>query len=122
MDQSARQRFIDLKWAFNAKPDFLIRGGSGALLVEAKVESGLGTYSGGSGGQLTTQKLIKELMVNLIPDFYELDIQNCTFGARSENTKAAEVFRDYSWKELVNCLEESELDDFTIKSLSRLGN
>jgi len=80
----------------------------------------LGTYRKSSEGQLATQKLIIKLMVDLIPDFHGLDIQNCTFGARSERTKAPAVFRDYVWKELVGCLDESELDEFTVKSLRRL--
>lgn len=120
LDAASVTKLQELKWAFNAKPDFLIVSGNEGLLIEAKVESGIGKYGDGATGQQETQLLIRDLLVNFVPTFNGMKIELCTFGLSSNSARRDAFKPDYEWGELANCADNDEVDGFTRQSLNGL--
>lgn len=109
---------IDVKWAFNAKPDILIISPESALVIEAKIVSPEGckvdrerdlTYN-----QLKIQELIIKIWQLLVPGFkmkkIELALLNVNGGDKG-----------IAWSEIVGLIEKSDVDDFTCRSLVMLN-
>jgi hypothetical protein len=98
-----------VKWAFNAKPDFLLTSPGQLVLIEAKLESGVGR----SGGydQLETQRLIGEILVRLVPAFDGFQVTQATLGVQGENS--------LGWAELEQVLGVPGLDPQTRAGLAR---
>jgi hypothetical protein len=82
IEQERRKALLEIKWAFNAKPDFLLLSGQTArpthgLMIEAKVESKETSYSytdGENEKQMTQselQKKIASLLHEHVPYFHE---------------------------------------------------
>jgi hypothetical protein len=123
------QNLWNLKWAMNAKPDMLLLSPNAALLIEAKVESGEGSYGGkqGSGGvskrgaraeaevftakQKDIQGLIGKLMRATIPAFRDVRISNATLGLPGRED-AGEAF-DFTWEQIRVLCDTDEVDAFT---------
>lgn len=109
-----------LKLAFNAKPDFLIISGKEALMIEAKVESGIGSYGSSGQNQLATQRFVAELLINYVPSFRGIKIVQLTLGkAVSEYQKETPIH--LTWDEISKCVDE-EVDPFTRNSLAGLAS
>jgi hypothetical protein len=100
---------LALKWAFNAKPDFLLVSPGHALLLEAKVESGVG--GGGGYDQLATQRLIGELLAAFVPAFSGVRVAHTTLGTASDGGLA--------WPDVADALDVPGLDAFTRAGLAR---
>lgn len=108
------ERFQKIKWAFNAKPDIMIISGSYCLLIEAKVESGIGQYGGNGNDQLATQELISKLLKLLVPEFKEKVFKNILLTISGKD--------GLSWEEIIDVIDETEIDGFTWKCLIKLKN
>ena len=114
--KTTRKKLRALKLAFNAKPDFLIISGRKALMIEAKVESGIGLYGHSGEGQVETQELIADLLMKYVPSFRGIEIVQLTLG------KAVPDIPYLTWNEIYKCVDNSEVDDFTRRSLARLAS
>jgi len=109
---------VQVKWAFNAKPDILIMTPESALVIEAKVESAEGckvdrerefTYS-----QLKTQELIIKIWQLLVPEFKNKKIELALLNIKGGD-------KGFAWSEIVELVEKSDVDDFTCRSLAMLN-
>ena len=99
-DEELRHKLYMVKWAFNAIPDLLIISGGKAVLVEAKLESGLDTYKSGDFGhsQLQIQNFISELL----PQILKLSSIDCVIVNRSGRTRTvSKQTHKLSWSELL---------------------
>jgi hypothetical protein len=123
------QNLWNLKWAMNAKPDMLLMSPGAALIVEAKVESGEGSYGGKQGSegvskrgaraeaevftakQKDIQGLIGKLMRATIPAFRDVRISNATLGLPGRED-AGEAF-DFTWEQVRVLCDTDEVDAFT---------
>jgi len=103
------QELLPLKWAFNAKPDFLLVSPGGALLIEAKLESGIGRAEGYD--QLQVQRLIAELLTALVPAFGGVPVALTTLGTSGDD--------GLSWADVFGALDVPGLDSFTRAGLVR---
>lgn len=103
---------LPLKWAFNAKPDFLLLSSAHALLIEAKLESGVGRSEGYD--QLQVQRLIAELLTGFVPAFDGVQIELTTLGTSGEE--------GLSWGDTVRALDVPGLDAFTRDGLRRAAD
>jgi len=106
----------EIRWAFNAKPDMLLLSPTGALIIEAKVESGVGRNGITGYDQLNTQELIACLWKELIPHFEKGKICLATLALSARNAKCI------SWKEILALLPQDEIDSFSVCALNRLGS
>ena len=113
-----REQLRALKLAFNAKPDFLIISGKEALMIEAKVESGIGTYGRNGENQMQTQALIADLLMKYVPSFHQIEISHLTLGKAVSGTKKTSF--DLTWNRIFECVDNNEVDDFTRTSLAEL--
>ncbi len=104
----------EIRWAFNAKPDMLLLTPTGALVIEAKVECGVGRNGTTGYDQLDTQCLITCLWKELIPHFAEVEMCLATLALRTRNANSI------SWKEILALLPLDELDSFSACALKRL--
>lgn len=111
-----------LKLAFNAKPDFLIISGGKALMIEAKVESGIGSYGGSGEDQVETQKLIAKLLMKYVPSFRGIEIVQLTLGKAVSGSKKTSFDFDLTWNQISDCVDNSEVDEFTRSSLAGLAS
>ncbi len=103
------QVLLQLKWAFNAKPDFLLHSPGQVLLIEAKLESGVGR--GGGYDQIAIQRLIGELMSSQVPAFAGARVQLTTLGVVGPE--------GLSWERVVQAVDVPGLDTFTRAGLRR---
>jgi hypothetical protein len=103
---------VQVRWAFNAKPDMLLLSPRGALMIEAKVESSEGSNDSGYD-QLLTQELIIRLWRELIPGFSSIPIQLTTLKLRRDTN-------GITWSDLLNQLKGTDVDDFTQTCFQRL--
>lgn len=133
MDKELNEVFVDdqkraevrsllcaLKWAFNAKPDFLMISGNRALMIEAKVESGIGTYGRNGENQVQTQALISELLMKYVPSFHEVEISHLTLGKGASGTRKSTF--DLTWDQISKCVDKPGVDNFTRSSLAGLAS
>ena len=102
-------RLKKARWAFNAKPDLLLLSPESGVLVEAKVDSGVGTYEPGHD-QLATQRLVATLMLAPVPAFDDVGLVQAVLA----NTDAA----DLTWTDVADSAAVSDLDSFTATSLA----
>jgi hypothetical protein len=116
--EDVQQWMIDCKCAFNAKPDMLIISGKCAAMIEAKVESGFST------NQRLIQKVICGLVTKLVPAFQNIwicDIELTKRDARrSEFAMFGTPMTGFSWRDVVEMLEDVEIDEFTKRCLNQL--
>lgn len=104
-----------VKWAFNAKPDMLLLSPTGALVLEAKVESSKGQNRADGYNQIKTQKFIVELWQRLIPSFSDVPIRLATLELGSQ------VEDGLAWNDVIMMINRSELDSFTKECIGELG-
>jgi len=102
--QSERKNstLIDVKWAFNAKPDLMIVSPGTVLLIEAKVEAGEGREGSGYE-QYRIQELITKLLKLLVPRFAVSNFRNLVLARRAG---------DLSWADVVATVTD-DVDQFT---------
>ena len=121
-DPDAVEKLRALKLAFNAKPDFLIISGREALMIEAKVESGIGSYGSSGEDQVKTQKLIAKLLMKYVPSFRGIEIVQLTLGKAVSGSKKTSFDFDLTWNQISDCVDNSEVDEFTRSSLAGLAS
>ena len=109
-----------LKLAFNAKPDFLIISGREALMIEAKVESGIGSYGRSGENQVKTQVLIADLLMKYVPSFRGIEIVQLTLGKAVSESKKTSF--DLTWNQISECVDNPEVDNFTRSGLAGLAS
>lgn len=118
LKDAALEDLVEVKWAFNAKPDILIMSSDSALVIEAKVESSEGckvnreqelTYN-----QLKTQELIIKIWQLLAPEFKKKKIKLALLNVNGGD-------KGIAWSEIVELVEKSDVDDFTRRSISMLN-
>ena len=102
-------RLLSLKWAFNAKPDFVLVSPGHALMIEAKLESDIGQSEGYH--QLETQRLIATLLPQFVPAFEGVRVETTTLGVNVED--------GLNWSDAVRALDVEGLDAFTRAGLAR---
>lgn len=112
LKESGLDSLIQVCWAFNAKPDMLLLSPSGALVIEAKVESGEGNNDSGYD-QLGTQKLIIQLWRNLIPCFSSTPFRLTTLKLRQSPD-------GITWSDVLGELDGVDIDAFTKTCFQRL--
>lgn len=111
--QSGLPNLLEVKWAFNAKPDILIISDSSILMIEAKLESGEGRNNESGYRQFDIQKLIGDLLKLLVPQFQKSVFHNAVLALNPPQS-------DISWKELLSIVCHDELDSFTKACFSQL--
>lgn len=109
----------DLKWAFNAKPDFVLVCGDRAVIVEAKVESKPGKASSGYS-QDGTQAVLSLLLPAVSPYLDSGQVGRAwlareAIDSRSSTVTLAEIAA------LVARTRTDELDDFGRRGMMRFG-
>lgn len=109
---SGLEKLINVRWAFNAKPDIMIVSGSTVLIIEAKVESGEGRNDESGYQQYEIQKLISRLLGMLVPQFKDSTFLNTVLELKTVT--------GISWHEVITLVEQSEIDEFSKKCLSQL--
>lgn len=113
LQQSGLAQLVQVRWAFNAKPDMLLLSPSAGVLIEAKVESGLGRIDKTGYEQLNTQRFIVDLWQKLIPSF-SLPIRLTTLTLqRAGDDRLA-------WSDVLAAMKDSDVDDFTQTCFRRL--
>ena len=117
---TTRERLRALKLAFNAKPDFLIISGREALMIEAKVESGIGSYGRSGENQVKTQVLIADLLMKYVPSLRGIEIVQLTLGKAVSESKKTSF--DLTWNQISECVDNPEVDNFTRSSLAGLAS
>jgi len=103
------ERLLSLKWAFNAKPDFLLVSPGHALVIEAKLVSGVGRSEGYH--QLETQNLIASLLMEYVPAFEGARIETTTLGVADD--------KGLNWGDTVRAIDVEGLDAFTRAGIAR---
>jgi hypothetical protein len=102
---------VDVKWAFNAKPDMMLASPGCVVFVEAKLESGEGR-SGAGYEQFQVQKLTARLLRVLSPAY-----SRCTFHT---TVLALRPTSGIAWSDVLSSVEGAPLDEFTARSLRGL--
>lgn len=108
---------IQVKWAFNAKPDILLMSPESMLVIEAKVESPEGCKADVEYKQFETQKLISELWQLLIPGFQNRKLVNAVLNVSS----SLEDIPVIQWSEIIDLISGSDVDEFTRKAMGELS-
>jgi len=103
---------VQVKWAFNGKPDMMLVSDSQVIMIEAKVESPEGRDANGYA-QFETQKLIARLMKRLIPAFGGANFTHVTL--------AADARAVLSWKTVCSIVEDAQLDFFTTECFRQMA-
>lgn len=114
LDQLLQFKLIKLKWSFNAKPDIMIISENEGLLIEAKLESGEGRDSGAGYNQREIQDLIAILIKEFIPAFKNSEFRNISIEISPKDKDGI------SWKEILDILKKSKIDEFTKKCFLQL--
>jgi hypothetical protein len=105
-EQTFAERACSLKWAFNAKPDLVLHlGPNKAICIEAKLESGVGSYQVKNPNgcfsmkQLKLQEFILSELLGYDTDFIIISKRNALVGDGSRDP-----WRTYSWHEIYSAL------------------
>ncbi len=99
-------QLVQIRWAFNAKPDILINSMLSAVMIEVKLESNDGKSNSGYA-QLPTQRLIATLMSELIPEFNGVIIKQACLALSDRIGSDGNYFDGLSWKEVIDTLENT---------------
>ena len=102
------EKLLNVKWAFNAKPDLLLLSPRSALVIEAKLESMEGRDNKGYS-QYAVQECIIRLWRSLVPGFKNIGVVRTVLELRPKN--------GISWAEVAECCDTEDLDIFTRRSL-----
>ena len=103
---------LEVKWAFNAKPDVMVVSTDTVVLIEAKVESGEGRDGGSGYKQFETQRLIATLLRRLVPSFRTSQFVNTVLELRPGD--------GLSWSDIIAIVDTDEVDHFTRSCLAHL--
>jgi hypothetical protein len=82
-----------IAWAFNAKPDLLLISNDNCLIIELKVESGIGKKDNGYN-QMETQQDIIELVKISVPFFHNKQFEKIMLTKEMDK-------KNISWNELL---------------------
>jgi len=91
---------LRIRWAFNAKPDILIKSPNNALFIELKIESGIGENQEGYN-QEQTQNDIIYFTKQLIPDFHDNIIKRAVIAQNEPESIKWDEFKNYFNNELI---------------------
>ncbi len=118
-----RDTLVQIRWAFNAKPDILIASKESSLMVEVKLESAEGTTDTGYS-QFPIQELIAKLMHLLIPEFQSHPIKNSCLTLSGNLDSKNKNVQGLSWAEVIETLEKTHNNEegslYIIKCLQPL--
>ena len=118
IEKSPLTDLIKVKWAFNAKPDIMIITNSSAILIEGKLESPEGKYSGTGQGQEETQRLIAHLLKELVPAFSQIEFHNMLLALRSPKKEKWPL--SITWEDVIGIVKPAPLDTFTQECFEQL--
>ena len=125
--KALKRKLSQVKWAFNAKPDLLLLSGKTAVLVETKLESGVGRA--GEYNQYEIQELIARLLKHFVPWFSQYDFYHALIDLgklRQNGGRQIPKSRGWtclSWGEICSIvLEDPRLDAFTRRTFEALRN
>jgi hypothetical protein len=91
---------LRIRWAFNAKPDILIKSSKQALFIELKIESGIGENQEGYD-QEQTQKDIILFAKEIIPEFLGNKVERLLISQNEPNSIKWLEFESFFNNELV---------------------
>ena len=91
---------LRIRWAFNAKPDILLKSSSKALFIELKVESGIGENQEGYN-QEQTQNDIMKYVQEIIPEFSNNKIERLVISQNEPGSIKWSEFEFYYNNDLV---------------------
>ena len=116
LKKAGLDQLIEVKWAFNAKPDIVLVSSVSALVIEAKVESPEGCKADVEYKQFKTQQLVSDLWQLLIPEFKRRKLVNAilSVSSLSENIPVIE------WRDIVNLIGASDVDQYTKNAMYQL--
>ncbi len=117
LEEAGLGRLIEVKWAFNAKPDILLISPESMLVIEAKVESPEGCKADAEYKQFQTQQLIGELWQLLIPQFKNKKLVNVILNVSSTHESIPVI----KWSEIMTLVDNSEVDVFTRSAMMQLN-
>jgi hypothetical protein len=115
LKEAKLDELIEVKWAFNAKPDLLLVSPDSMLVIEAKVESAEGCKSEVEYKQCRIQKLVAELWQLLIPQFAHRKLE----PALLEVTAARE--NSMAWADIIALISGSDADAYTRNAFAQLN-
>jgi hypothetical protein len=115
-----QKKFLNIKWAFNAKPDMMIASSNQAILIEAKLESPESKYGQSDGDQEEIQKLVGYLLTKIVPAFREIQFHNMLLAKENPNPKKTKWPLSITWREVINIIGETDLDEFTKENFAQL--
>jgi hypothetical protein len=110
----------DLKWAFNAKPDFILVCGDRALIIEAKVESGPGKTASGYS-QDSTQDVLSRLLPAVSPYLDREQVGRAWLAREAIDSHSPTV----TWAEIAGLVARTradDLDEFSRRGLMRFAD
>ena len=115
---------INIKWAFNAKPDIMIISGDQVLLVEAKLVSPEGKYDNSGEDQEKTQQRIAFLLKSLVPSFKRITFHNVLLARNTPSNEDRKWPINITWRDIIDIVDdirnEKVLDDFTKQNFKQL--
>ncbi|MEI6847497.1 MAG: hypothetical protein WCK32_05590 [Chlorobiaceae bacterium] len=114
IDGGDQYNLIDVKWAFNAKPDIVLISPESMLVIEAKLESAEGCNAASGYGQYKIQRLIMKLWKLLIPKFANKQLQFALLKVKGSSEKSI------IWSKLTELIAKSDADNFTRESFDIL--
>lgn len=106
-------RLRQLKWAFNAKPDFLFLSGGHGLLVEAKAASPFGSNQTTGYDQESVQDLIAELFPVFTRGLVTAPLRRIAI------TNVAHDAGNLTWSEILSVVDAAEIGAFSHAALER---
>jgi hypothetical protein len=115
LKKAALEQLIEVKWAFNAKPDILLISPEAMLVIEAKVESPEGCNAEIEYKQFKIQELIINLWKHLIPNFQKRTIDLALLEVNATRSNSI------TWSEILKLTSTSDIDDFTRQSMASLS-
>lgn len=118
IEKSPLPDLINVKWAFNAKPDIMIISNDYTILIEGKLESSEGKYGASGQGQEETQRLIAHLLKELVPAFSQIEFHNLLLALRSPKNERWPLY--ITWEDVIKIVEPASLDTFTQECFKQL--
>jgi len=116
LKKAGLEQLIEVKWAFNSKPDIVLVSPESILVIEAKVESPEGCKADVEYTQFQTQQLVGELWQLLIPEFQDRNLVNAILNVSSSHGSIPVI----QWSEIIALISGSDVDAFTKNAMTQL--
>jgi len=109
-----QKRLKALKWAFNAKPDFLLLSGGRGILIEAKAASPFSINHTTGYDQQEVQRLIADLF-----PVVTRGIVTEPLGLITLTNSDHKVPNRILWREVADAVDREDVGDFASQALTR---